>query len=122
MTKRQIIIGLMEMLFYRQNILRRREVDYIDNAITFLEHSSINTNDKKWIRTNIQLPRKGEWVLVKTNDWQKPVEIMCYMGVRIGHHDIGNGWEEYEFPAWTSGHGDIKSKHPEVWMPLPDPL
>lgn len=74
-----------------------------------------------WISTSDQLPDKGQWVLVTTERYQKPVEIMCYQGVRIGQHNVGNGWEEYEFQSWTSGHGDIRSHHPEAWMPLPEP-
>lgn len=65
------------------------------------------------------LPPKGQWVIVTTEDYQKPCEIMCYLGTRIGRHDIGNGWEDYEFPTWTSGHGDVRSTHPYAWMPLP---
>ena len=75
----------------------------------------------EWIPTSDRLPDKGQWVLVTTERYQKPVEIMCYQGVRIGQHNIGNGWEEYEYPSWTSGHGDIQSHHPEAWMPLPEP-
>lgn len=85
-------------------------MDYDNEKYTLLE----------WISTSEQLPPKGEWVLVTTDDWQKPIEIMCYQGTRIGRHDIGIGWEDYEFPSWTSGHGDVQSKHPTHWMKLPD--
>ena len=85
-------------------------MDYDNEKYTLLE----------WISTSEQLPPKGEWVLVTTDDWQKPIEIMCYQGTRIGRHDIGNGWEDYEFPSWTSGHGDVQSRHPTHWMKLPD--
>ena len=79
----------------------------------------------KWIKTNKQLPPKGKWVLVTRDDWQKPWEIMCYMGIRTntitryipGIKELIE--EEYEYPAWTSGHGDIMGQHPIAWMPLP---
>ena len=77
--------------------------------------------NNKWILTEKQLPPRGQWVLVTKNDWQKPWEIMCYQGIRIGKHYIGKGWEEYKYPSWTSGHGDIMSKHPIAWMLLPEP-
>ena len=77
--------------------------------------------EPKWILTSKRLPNKGQWVLVTKEDYQKPVEIMCYLGVQIGRHDIGNGWDEYEYPSWTSGHGDIQGSHPKAWMPLPKP-
>lgn len=75
----------------------------------------------KWINTNDRLPSKGQWVLVATEDYQKPIEIMCYQGVRIGEKHDGDGWKKYEYPSWTSGHGDIRSNHPTAWMPLPEP-
>lgn len=73
----------------------------------------------KWIKTKEQTPSKGQWVLVTTDDYQKPIEIMCYQGTRVGEEYIGGNWKEYEYPSWTSGHGDIQSWHPEAWMPLP---
>ena len=75
----------------------------------------------EWIKTSERLPKKGQWVLVTKEDSQKPVEIMCYMGNRVGEVYKGNSgsWEKYNYPAWTSGHGDIKGEHPEAWMPLP---
>lgn len=75
----------------------------------------------EWIKTDEQLPPIGQWVLVTTDRYQKPVEIMCYQGIQIARRNIGNGWEEYEYPSWTSGHGDIQSSHPKAWMPLPTP-
>ena len=83
-------------------------------------------NLKNWILTEKELPPIGKWVLVtKDNDWQKPVEIMCYTGIRIGtryiHSNNSSDWteEKYEYPAWTSGHGDIQSSHPKYWIKLP---
>ena len=82
-------------------------------------------NENNWILTSEQMPPAGKWVLVtKTYDYQKPWEIMCYMGIRIGRScskESNWEWAEYEFPAWTSGHGDILSQHPYAWMELPTP-
>lgn len=75
----------------------------------------------EWILTSERLPNVGQWVLVTTKDYQKYVEVMCYQGIRIGQHDVGNGWEEYEYPSWTSGHGDVQGHHPKAWMLLPEP-
>lgn len=80
---------------------------------------ALPSTEPKWILTSERLPNVGQWVLVTTKDYQKYVEVMCYQGIRIGQHDVGNGWEEYEYPSWTSGHGDILGSHPEAWMPLP---
>ncbi len=77
--------------------------------------------EPKWIPISERLPNKGQWVLITTEEYQKPIEIMCYQGIRIGKHDNGNGWEEYEYPSWTSGHGDIQGYNPKAWMPLPAP-
>ena len=74
--------------------------------------------ESKWILTKERLPEKSQWVLVTTEEYQKPIEIMCYQGIRIGKHDVGNGWEEYEYPSWTSGHGDVQGYHPKAWMPI----
>lgn len=79
----------------------------------------INPQEQRWIPCSERLPDKNQWVLVTTEDYQKLVDIMCYQGIRIGRHNVGNGWEEYEYPSWTSGHGDIQSSHPKAWMPLP---
>lgn len=73
-----------------------------------------------WIPTSERLPDKGQWVLVMAESYQKPVEIMCYQGIRIGQQYVGNRWEDYEYPSWTSGYGDIQDYHPKVWMPLPE--
>ena len=81
--------------------------------------------NNEWILTTEQMPKESQWVLTTTNDYQKPIEIQCYMGIRIGTeyvHPIGEkDWIEkkYEYPAWTSGHGDISSHNPIAWMPLP---
>ena len=80
----------------------------------------------EWIKTSKQLPPIGQWVLVTKNDYQKPWEIECFMGVRIGTeycHNENGEWveEEYEYNGWTSGHGDIGSNDPIAWMPLPEP-
>ena len=76
----------------------------------------------KWIPVSERLPNKNQWVLITTEDYQKPIEIMRYQGIRTGLHNIGNGgWEQYDYPSWTSGHGDIQSYHPKAWMPLPKP-
>lgn len=83
--------------------------DYDNEKYTLLE----------WISTSEQLPPKGEWVLVTTDNWQKPCEIMCYQGVRVIENECDKGYDRY-FPSWTSGHGDIQSKHPTHWMKLPD--
>ena len=73
-----------------------------------------------WILTENKNPPTGCWVLTTREDWQKPIEIMCYQGIKFGRHNIGNGWEDYEFPSWTSGHGDI-CKPPVAWRFLPIP-
>ena len=83
------------------------------------EMPSVTPQEPRWIPTSKKLPNKNQWVLVTTEDYQKIAEVMCYQGIRIGKHDVGNGWEEYEYPSWTSGHGDIQSSHPKAWMPLP---
>ena len=85
------------------------------------ELPSVKPQEPKWIPVSERLPNKGQWVLVTKEERQKPIEIMCYQGIRIGEHNIGNGWEEYEYPSWTSGHGDIRGSHPKAWMPLPKP-
>ena len=82
---------------------------------------TVTPQEPKWIPISEKLPNKNQWVLVTTEDCQKIAEVMCYQGIRIGRHDIGNGWEEYEYPSWTSGHGDIQGRHPKAWMPLPKP-
>lgn len=82
---------------------------------------SVRPQEPKWILTSDRLPNKSQWVLVTTESYQKPVEIMRYQGVQIGQHNVGNGWGKYGFPSWTSGHGDIQSHHPKAWMPLPKP-
>lgn len=79
----------------------------------------------EWIETADQLPPRGEWVLVDKEDWQKPCEVMCYQGIRLGHQTIHHidgtvTDEDYEYPSWTSGHGDIRPSHPIRWMPLPE--
>ena len=82
--------------------------------------------ENKWILTSEQMPPKGKWVLVTTEDWQKPWEIKCFLGIRTGvkyvRYPEKRGFieEEYEYPAWTSGHGDIGSHNPIAWMPLPN--
>lgn len=78
--------------------------------------------EPKWIPVSEKLPNKNQWVLVITENYQKLVDIMCYQGIRICRHDVGNGWEEYECPSWTSGHGDIQDSHPIAWTPLPKPM
>lgn len=83
-------------------------------------------DDNKWILTEEKLPPKGVWVLVSDEkDSQKPWEIMCYEGIETGTQWYYHGDEEiiehYEYPAWTSGHGDIMSHNPTAWMPLPIP-
>ena len=66
----------------------------------------------EWIKPTEQLPSKHQWVLVTINeDYQHPVKVMRYMGVYV----------ESGKPAWTSGWGDIKTSHPDAWMPLPEP-
>lgn len=79
----------------------------------------------RWILTKNELPPKGEWVLTTTGDWQKPIEIKCYMGKRLGTKWVSipgiSGYKkvDYEYPAWTSGHGDIGARNPIAWMLLP---
>ena len=78
--------------------------------------------ESKWILTKDELPEKGVWVLTTINDHQKPIEIRCYLGIRRGSkasRKTNYEWVEYEYPAWTSGHGDISSRHPIAWTPLP---
>lgn len=80
------------------------------------------TPSRQWIPVSERLPNKSQWVLVTNEDYQEPIEIMCYQGIRTGLHKVGNGeWEQYEYPSWTSGHGDIQSYHPKAWQPLPKP-
>lgn len=78
----------------------------------------------EWIKTNEQLPPKGQWVLVTTDDYQKPCEIECYIGVKkhSGYRFVNGKGEDFEEPyhAWTSGYGDI-GESPIAWMPLPEP-
>ena len=73
-----------------------------------------------WIYCKDKLPPKGEWVLVTRNEYQKPVEIMCYQGIRTNRRTNDHGeWEDYRYPSWTSGHGDIQGRHPLAWMEVP---
>lgn len=99
--------------YYRAFFLNNKWFIDMVNAIKAIPSAD------KWIPTSDRLPNVGQWVLVTTKDYQKYVEVMCYQGIRIGQHNVGNGWEEYEYPSWTSGHGDILGSHPEAWMPLP---
>lgn len=86
------------------------------NTVEETQVEIVDVIPQKWILTSERLPNKGQWVLVTTGERQKPYEVMCYQGIRIGEHDDGNGWEEYEYPSWTSGHGDVQGHHPEAWM------
>ena len=77
-----------------------------------------------WIKTSDKMPPKGQWVLVTKNDFQKPLEIECFLGVRTNQYcskETNWEWEDYEYNAWTSGHGDISSENPVAWMQLPEP-
>ena len=81
-----------------------------------------------WIKMSEKRPPDNTWVLVADpNDYQKPWEIMRYLGVMTNTRYILNSElnervsEEYEYPAWTSGHGDILSEDPVAWMPMPEP-
>lgn len=79
----------------------------------------------KWILTKDQMPPKGQWILVAKNNWQKPWEIERYIGKRINQYcgqKTNWEWEDYEYDAWTSGHGDIGEDAPIAWMPLPEPF
>ena len=81
---------------------------------------------QKWIKTEEQMPEKGQWVIVFSGDNRKYCEIECYMGLGT---KTTTTWDkdgnmikyDYEYPAWTCGHGDIKSTNPVAWMPLPEP-
>lgn len=75
----------------------------------------------EWIKTSEQLPPIGQWVLVSEDDTSCPVEIMCYQGIKTNERYQDGKWEDYEYPSWTSGHGDIQDEHPKAWMPLPEP-
>ena len=74
-----------------------------------------------------KMPPKNMWVLVARPEYyQKPWEIMSYMGIMTNKRrrfDENGNWieEEYVYPAWTSGHGDIMSEDPVAWMPMPEP-
>lgn len=80
-----------------------------------------------WIKTNNELPPKGKWVLVLTNEfWQdkKYCEVACYQGIRENTeytYDENKKKfvpKKYYYHAWTSGHGDI-FHNPYAWQPLP---
>lgn len=76
---------------------------------------------KGWIKTSEQMPPIGEWVLTTTGETLgKTMEIKAFIGIRTNHRWVGGSLEseEYEYNAWTSGHGDI-GHDPEYWMPLP---
>ena len=76
-----------------------------------------------WILTKDKNPPRGCWVLATRKNWQKPLEIMCYQGIRVGEKwSKDTNWEhvEYEYPSWTSGYGDI-CEPPIAWQFLPVP-
>lgn len=69
------------------------------------------------------LPPIDEWVIVATQDYQKPIDVMTYIGRRIGKcssSETDFEWQEYEYDAWTSGNGDILDENPIAWMHGPD--
>ena len=97
---------------------------YINYHEPVLPSATPKTNKGEWIETEKQMPPKGQWVLVAQDNYQKPWEIMTYMGVQTGYKYLPPNFDEkipYSYHAWTSGHGDITSKNPVAWMPLPDP-
>lgn len=77
----------------------------------------------KWILVTEKFPPIGEWVLVTNGECNgKYCEIMTYKGLKTERiHRVGYGEYEEQYHAWTSGHGDIRSKNPLAWMPLPTP-
>ena len=77
----------------------------------------------KWIFTSEKLPPIGEWVLVTNGKCDgKHCEVMTYKGLKSEKvYTVGGGEYEEQYHEWTSGHGDILSKNPLAWMPLPDP-
>ena len=80
----------------------------------------------KWIKTKEQLPPENEWVLVKTEDLRKPVDVMQYQGMRIGRMITQKNiffpndtcYMEYIYPQWTRGFGHILGAHPQEWASL----
>ena len=130
-----IIIGAIIKLFvgfcigFIASLLIWYFIDYVRNKIMNYKNMGIDlsydkTDNDDWILTKDKMPPIGTWVLVTQNYSQKPWEIMCYQGIEIGTcWDSKNNFKEehYEYPTWTSGHGDIMSHNPIAWMPLPIP-
>lgn len=78
----------------------------------------------KWIPVSKKLPPIGEWVLVTNGKCNgKYCEVMIYHGLKTQIvHRVGEGeYYEEQYHEWTSGHGDVLSKNPLAWMPLPSP-
>ena len=81
-----------------------------------------------WIKTKEQLPAEGEWVLVAVDDIYKPIDVMKYEGMKVGRVIGGMNafypkktyYEEFIYPYWTSGHGDVLGAHPYAWASLRD--
>ena len=79
-----------------------------------------------WIDTDKMLPPENEWVLVRTGDANKPIDVMQYQGMKVGRYVGqsnfnlfgGNGYEKFVYPQWTRGRGDILGTHPIAWASL----
>ena len=78
-----------------------------------------------WIDTDKMLPPENEWVLVRTGRVEKPVDVMQYLGMKVGRHVgkiddsiLGGGYENFVYPAWTRGYGHIQGSHPISWASL----
>ena len=82
----------------------------------------------KWIKTKEQLPPENEWVLVAVDNLRKPIDVMQYQGMKkgrmVGQKNIlfpkATYYEEFIYPHWTRGFGDVMGTHPYAWASLRD--